>query len=268
MGDDKMVKIKSIAGVILIFLGILLVFLPLASYYLESYKSAEFRDKIVPGSEFQYFGIVGQFPAESGDMLSFGFEINVTYLGPNKYNVSYAVYKLYGDGGLDITRYPKFPLYARLIKKASEGNLVTSKVGLISKLMPEELNSEDIVNVTHSYPNKFYGYPRIYFMKSGDEYMKYKNSYVAISTSFQSPCVDFGMLYNLTGMCTKLSRLSGQNMSAVEKSLVGEIYLARENTAPPQDWGGWLKYGISVGFPVDIAILMLGLITLIIGSRE
>ncbi len=268
MGEDADMKWGKTLGLILMALAVIILLLPVSAYYMEHYRVSEFKGVLGPGSQLRYYGVVGQFPSGSGKSMSLGFELNVTCLHEGEYNVSYSVYKLFGNGGVNIDRLPELPLYADSIKKVKDGWYLSKGEGLIASLIKNRIDRKILLERGHVSPSPAYGYPFVYFTIYGNDYIRYNGTYVAVSVSVPHPCTAFNSMYNIEPLCEKLSSLYAVNTSAVEKDLVAQMYFGGGNSAPDQDWRGWIKYGIGYSFPVNVALVLIGLIVMIIESRE
>ncbi len=261
-------KWGKMLGLILMVLAVIMLLLPVSTYYMGHYRASKFKGVLGPGSQLRYYGVVGQFPSDSGKSMSLGFEVNVTYLQGGEYNVSYSVYKLFGNGGVNVDRLPELPLYADSIKKVKDGWYLSRGEGLIASLITDNIDRKILFGKGHVSPSPVYGYPFVYFTVYGNDYIRYNGTYVAVSVSVSHPCTAFNSMYNITPLCEKLSSLYGVNTSAVEKDLVAQMYFGGGNSVPTQDWRGWIKYGIGYSFPVNVALVLIGLVVMIIESRE
>ncbi len=255
-------------GLILMVLAVIMLFLPVSAYYIEHYRNSEFKGVLTPGSQLRYYGVVGQFPDDSGKTVSIGLAVNVTYIQRGEYNISYSVYKLFGNGGVNIERLPKLPFYAESIKKVKDGWYLSGEKGVVTSIVRHSIGRKVIFRRGHVSPSPAYGYPIVYFTIYGNEYVQYNGTYVAVSVSVPHPCTAFNSIYNITPLCEKLSTLYGVNTSAVEKDLVAQMYLGGGNSVPNQDWRGWIKYGVGYSFPVNVSLVLIGIIVMIIESRE
>jgi len=253
-------------SVILVTLGILLILLPLSSYYFGSYIHFKFKGEIKQGSEFRYGVIVGQFWDNSSHKeFLIGVVLDIHRTTGNTYNINYTIYRLLGNGRINV--HSSIPFSAQKISLEKTGNqTVIGRNALIDQLFPENLPNN--VKTIHTFPSDFYGYPKVYITNSGSEYLKYENTYAVLSAHLQDPCKTLGTLYpKMHTYCAVLSKAYG-NQTLAKESLLSEVYIVNGNTAPPQDWGGWIKYGISSSFPVNFILILLGIILAIIESRQ
>ncbi len=259
-------RTAKVMSAILITLGVLLILLPLSSYYFGSYVHFKFKGEIKPGSELRYGVTVGQFWDNSSHKeFLIGAVLDIRRTTGNGYRINYSIYRLLGNGRINV--HSSIPFSAQKISLEKTGDqTVSGKNALIEQLFPEEL--PDKVKTEHTFPSDFYGYPKVYVTNSGSEYIKYKNTYAVLSAHLKKPCKTLGSLYpRMHTYCAVLSKAYG-NQTLAEESLLSEVYVVDGNTAPPQDWGGWIKYGISSSFPVNFILILLGIILVIIESRQ
>ncbi len=248
-------------AVLMIFFGLLINFVPVTSYYLGSYVHITYKGPIRNGSTLEYLFFMGSFHDNTTNRtFNIGVIANITYLGENKYRLDYEGYKLTGQkGGAYPKLLPKFPFRASgKITKVYEGHkVVNASSKLIRFLMPQKPLPGCLANTTfHTFPNKFYGYPKVFGCPAPSiqgMYTFYKNRPVAIN-------------------------LDPLNASSVIKPIVPgsytgpvsvvSVFLGWGNTVPPQDWRGWVRYGLGLYFPLNVGFVIIGILMLIVASRR
>jgi len=257
---------KTAIPAMLVLMGVLLIFAPVGSYYFGTYTHSRFKGAVQDGSRFEYYGIVGSFWDNSSHQeFMLGISMNITKSQPkDEYVVEYSIYRLIGQGQLNVKRSPHF--IAQKVTLEWRGNITANESSpVIEQLFPERL--ANITEMTHTFPDHFYGYPKVY-VKNKNYYIKYSNTYAALGVSPDSPCSFIETVYPKgKEYCSILFNLYG-NRTQAEDSLIAQVDLAGGNTVPPQDWRGWIRYGFGWSFPVNTIFILLGLIVYIMTSRE
>ncbi len=256
-------SIKKLAILLIVF-GILVNFIPVASYYLGTYVHVTSRGALRKGSTFEFCSGVGTFyDKKTKEPFALGFVLNLTYDGPKDYVVTYNVYKLkgsrwkvnpntrpdsrfYGSDGVEFIEHGK--------------KILSSNDGLVHLVFSGLVSSSCNLSTFHTFPNRFYGFPRVFECNH--------NGTVGMYTRFQDGKVLLLQTYT-SNMTLINSLLSLTNVSVNETG--GEVmglFLSGGNTIPPQDWAGWLKYGFGVSFPLNVGFVIIGMLMLIVASRR
>ncbi|WP_297436563.1 hypothetical protein [Thermococcus sp.] len=184
-------------------------------------------------------------------------------MGGDRYKIKYTIYKLLGEkGGLNPELLPKFPFYSTGgISKVVDGQKTfTSQDDLIKLLLPSKPSNGCFLNNTHTFPNKFYGFPRVLYCGHNStigEYTRFQNGGILLLQVLTS---------NITSIRPLLS-LTNAPVNETDGVMMG-LFLGGGNTVPPQDWAGWLRYGFGTSFPLNVGFVILGMLLLIIASRR
>ncbi|MDV3104824.1 hypothetical protein [Thermococcus waiotapuensis] len=245
---------------LMIIFGILINFVPVTSYYLGSYIHIPYKDSIRNGSTLEYLFFMGPFHENTtNSTFNIGVITNITYIGEDKYQLDYEGYKLTGKKtGAYPKLLPEFPFRASGgIVKAYEGHkVVNASNELIQFLMPQKPLPGCLANASiHTFPNKFYGYPEVFMCPSPSiqgMYTFYKNRPVALNLNplNASSIIEPIMPGSYTGSVSIVS-----------------VFLGWGNTVPPQDWTGWVRYGVGLYFPLNVGFIIIGILMLIVASR-
>ncbi|AJC72816.1 hypothetical protein X802_09205 [Thermococcus guaymasensis DSM 11113] len=255
--------VYQMVAIAMISFGLLVNFVPAASYYLNTYIHVPYKGNIIKNSTFSYYAFVGSFrDNKSMEDYDLGMIINITYLGNSRYQVKYALYKLLPDGGKDginLDILPKFPFYATggVVSISKGQRTLTSEDRLIKLLFPSNPPYGCLLNnTTHTYPNRFYGFPKVIICTSNPNHSIY-------AIYGNSRLVAINIMPKNMSLLTSIVTLPKTTSSPVIA-----IYLGKGNTVPPQDWEGWVRYGFGISFPLNVGFVILGILLLIVASRR
>ncbi|ASJ03027.1 hypothetical protein A3L09_07035 [Thermococcus profundus] len=253
---------KTVALLLIIF-GILVNFVPAASYYFGTYSHVPHKGVITNGSSLDYYMLIGPFPDnKSGQLFNLGLVINPTYRGNDEYEVGYDVYNLSGrKGGLNPNLLPKFPFYASggVHEVGEYHKAVQANDDLIEHLIsPKPLPGCWLNDTFNTFPSKFYGMPRAFMCVGNDT----RGMYVIFGDGHFVP-----INIHPTN-ATFLRTIVPEEYINPESKPVVAIFLGWGNTVPKQDWNGWLKYGFGISFPLNVGFVIIGILMLIVASRR
>ncbi|NJF25881.1 hypothetical protein [Thermococcus sp. Bubb.Bath] len=260
-------------ALLLIIFGILVNFVPVGMYYFGTYSHVPYKGAIVNGSTLEYLVMVSNpFYNLTNDRRNnihydLGLDVNITYLGNGKYSINYTTYKLAykmekgSKVKVDPNLMPKFPFYASGgVYRASTGHkVINASDDLIKHLISPSPPPGCWLNDTfNTMPNKFYGMPRTFMCVGNDT----RGMYVAFGDGHFVP-VNIHPT-NATFLGTIVPE---EYINPTLKPVV-TIFLGWGNTVPKQDWNGWLKHGFSISFPLNVSLVIIGILMLIVASRR
>ncbi len=170
-------RLYRIIAVSLIAFGVLVNFLPVTSYYFGTYVHIPYKGNIRNGSTLDYYISVGPFGNNTTpNVVQLGVAVNLTYLGNDRYQANYDVYKWIippgGVGGLNVKRLPKLPFFGPngVLKIESGHKIVTSNDTLVRTLLPERLPANCPHTPVHTFVSRFYGFPKVFICLSATQF--------------------------------------------------------------------------------------------------
>ncbi len=266
-------KIKPwiIAVIALFLVGLLINVIPMMSYYFsEEYQTSNYKGEFKEGAVFDYYFLVGAFK-EKNEVFSLGMILHMYIINPNLYSVNVTTYKLMGTQvSFNIDLLPSLPFVAQIVKLINKNNVtIKYNESAMAELLFPASSKIHLINDTissqshHELPRRYLGYPRYYFSEkySRFDYLKYEKRFVLYG--FSAP-----FTFNSTKILLSLIYPQISEMAPSYNLVVINAVLGGGNDVPPQDWNGWLKYGIAVAFPVNIVLIISGVIVAIVYSRR
>ena len=255
-------NIKKLAVLIVAF-GILVNFIPVASYYLGTYIHVPFRGVLKEGSTFEYSSAIGTFHDKGGEPFALGLVLNLTYEGQKGYAVTYNIYKLRGgQWKVDPNARPDTRFYAsggvNLIVHGEKN--VSPNDRLVDIVLPNSVPGLCNRTTFHTFPNHFYGFPRVFECNHNETVGMYTKLHDGRRLLLQVYTSD-------TSEINSLLSLAGTHVNGTEELVMG-LFLSGGNTVPPQDWTGWIKYGFGASFPLNVGFVVIGMLMLIMASRR
>lgn len=266
----RSIRISTLLVVVMVLTGALINFIPVTTFYFGSYITEPYQNTFSDGSSLTYYGTCGLFINSTGQPYSYGFKATITDKGRGQYSMETIVYKLVGTSiGFNINNLPSLPFSASQILEVynhtdvvnQDSNpflslLLPNGTGVKTPLFSASISSN---NISHLVVRPFLGYPAyhnlrlpafdvVQYVHIGTQYalanMKYSQNFSSI----------FHYIY---------PGVTGNDFSRGASIIIGS-----GNSAPQQDWVGWIYYGFEASLPLNLVLLGAGLIISIIAFRQ
>ncbi len=269
-GRGRTLRLSTLLVVVMILMGTLINFIPVATFYFGSYLAEPYQNTFSDGSSLVYYGTYGVFINSTGQPYSYGFKEVITSEGGSHYSMGTNVYKLTGTSiDFNINNLPASPFSATQISDVYHNVAIVTVDSnpFLSLLVPNgtevktPLFDASILsnNVSQLAVRPFLGYPNYHNVKMPTfnilQYVRIGTQYVMANMIYLQ---NFTLFFHY--ICPDAT-VAGSNAGV-------NIMIGSGNSVPQQDWLGWLYYGFEASLPLNAVLLGTGFIISIIRFRQ
>ncbi len=264
--------INNILVIMLITSGVSMSIFSVGEYYFGSYIESPYHNSIGNKSTFVYYGIIQSYINKTdGTTCCYAMGLNISHINNNQRVMSMTIYLIKDFEDFNVYKYHNFPFRAGVIKKIGtktanhdtwlyksvNATIFPSSNAVRTKFWNMTINSTPLQCMNNVYG---LGIPYVYDVHSSQpiigSYMKYSNFYVLkgiyLSTTIGN---EFLKYFNLPALTN-------------DSDSCFNFALAHSNTVPPQNWKGWFTEGIGNAFPVNVALITVGIVVFILRYRR
>lgn len=272
----KPLMLKKITNNILVILlitsGVSMSVFSVGEYYFGSYIESPYHNSIGNESTFVYYGTIQSYINRTeGTTCCYAIGLNISQINNNQRTMSMTIYLIKDFETFNVYKYHNFPFRAGVIKKVGtktvsrdsqlykgvNATIFPSSNTVKTKFWNATINSTSLLCMNNVYS---LGIPYVYNIHSSKSmigsYIKYSNFYVLkgiyLSTNIGKEFLNYFNLPALTNDTNSCFNLA----------------LAHSNTVPPQNWKGWFTEGIGNAFPVNVALITVGIVVFILRYRR
>ncbi|MHB1493242.1 MAG: hypothetical protein ACYCSG_05065 [Thermoplasmataceae archaeon] len=267
------IRFARILATILIVFGIIINFVPMGSYYFTTYNNSLYKGTIVTGSCWNYNGTFGTFALNEskGTTFYYGIDLTVTKSTNNNYEISEKIFNLSSHVGIVISGFS-----GGTVTSVQKYTIECHSTGLIpsilfpnSRTITNKYFSERLCNNSYSPGTEpFVGIPYEHLTNQTNSgflslYIESNGNYLLNQfTGTGDPLLGSDSLLSLfSNFYPSVPKLNVTNAGFF-------LTLTGGNTVPSQRWVTWLEDGFYGAYPVNLAVLLAGIILSVIGLRR